>query len=295
MKGEISMFSKSKAVVCVALSAAMLLGLTEIEGTGASAATAATGSAIVTTGSAVTTLEPVVSPEPTPVVDTSKIKLSKKTMNLMAGKKITLKVTGTTSTVTWTSSDESIATVSDKGVVKGIKKGSTEVQASVDGIKLTCKVSVVAKMSKKDFDRFGITEARYVRGKRKVTVRKINFIYLCQKKGYAGKGGFYYTFQFKNGTGKRRYTNRGIKTGSKLPTIKKKYGDQIVVKKCSKKDAFSNMKLVKKNKAKKYTEVSYSKYKIRFFLNSKSKVVGIIVACNMKNIKKKHLKADGYL
>ena len=31
MKGEISMFSKSKAVVCVALSAAMLLGLTEIE------------------------------------------------------------------------------------------------------------------------------------------------------------------------------------------------------------------------------------------------------------------------
>ena len=247
------MFSKSKAVVCVALSAAMLLGLTEIGGTGASAATAATGSAIVTTGSAVTTLEPVVSPEPTPVVDTSKIKLSKKTMNLMAGKKITLKVTGTTSTVTWTSSDESIATVSDKGVVKGMKKGSTEVQASVDGIKLTCKVSVVAKMSKKDFDRFGITEARYVRGKRKVTVRKINFIYLCQKKGYAGKGGFYYTFQFKNGTGKRRYTNRGIKTGSKLSTIKKKYGDQIVVKKCSKKDAFSNMKLVKKNKAKKYT------------------------------------------
>ena len=120
------------------------------------------------TGSAVTTLEPVASPEPTPVVDTSKIKLSKKTMNLMAGKKITLKVTGTTSTVTWTSSDESIATVSDKGVVKGIKKGSTEVQASVDGIKLTCKVSVVAKMSKKDFDRFGITETRYVRGKRKV-------------------------------------------------------------------------------------------------------------------------------
>lgn len=44
------MFSKSKAVVCVALSAAMLLGLTEIGGTGASAATAATGSAIVTTG-----------------------------------------------------------------------------------------------------------------------------------------------------------------------------------------------------------------------------------------------------
>lgn len=32
MKGEISMFSKSKAVVCVALSAAMLLGLTEIGG-----------------------------------------------------------------------------------------------------------------------------------------------------------------------------------------------------------------------------------------------------------------------
>ena len=128
------MFSKSKAVVCVALSAAMLLGLTEIEGTGASAATAATGSAIVTTGSAVTTLEPVVSPEPTPVVDTSKIKLSKKTMNLMAGKKITLKVTGTTSTVTWTSSDESVATVSDKGVVKGIKKGKATITVKCNGI-----------------------------------------------------------------------------------------------------------------------------------------------------------------
>lgn len=284
---------KIKAAACVTLCAAMIFGAAQIEGTPSDAAETVSGGAVdVATPSAVDTPVPTATPTP---VDTSKITLNKKTMVVMAGKKISLKLTGAVDTPEWTSQNTGVATVSETGTVKGVKKGSTVVEARVHGIVLQCKVTVVSKMSKADFNRFGITETRWKGNKRKVIVKKVNFIYQCQKRGYDGKGGFYYTFQFKNGSGKRRYTNRGIKTGSKLSTIKKKYGEQIVVKKVSKKDAFCNMKLVKKNKATKYTEVSYSKYKIRFFLNKSNKVVGIIVACNMGNIKKKYLKADGYI
>jgi len=281
-------------MLALVLSTALLLG-TAVEGTGraqAETSSAVSGAATTVSGTAVATATPTATPTP---VDTSKIALSKTTLTLMAKKTYSLAITGTTSTVTWTSEDESIATVDENGVVKGIKKGTTNVVAAVDGVSFTCAVTIVPKMRKKDFNRFGITTVSYYGSKRKVKVRKINFVYQCQKQGYDNKGGYYYTFQFKNGSGKRRYTYRGIKTGTKLSTLKKKYGEQLTIKKVSKKDAFCNMKLVKTNKAKKYTQVGYGKYKIRFFINKKNKVVGIILVCNIKNIKKKYLKADGYI
>ena len=50
------------------------------------------------------------------------------------------------------------------------------------------------------------------------------------------------------------------------------------------------MKGLKKNKVKTYGDAVYGKYRIRFYLNSKKKVVAIIFACNISKIKKKHLK-----
>ncbi len=49
---------------------------------------------------------------------------------------------GSGQTVKWTSSDHSVATVSDSGIVFGVAKGSAIITASVGTVKTTCKVQV---------------------------------------------------------------------------------------------------------------------------------------------------------
>ena len=55
---------------------------------------------------------------------------------------LTAAVTGTTKSVSWSSSKPSVATVSSAGVVKGVKKGSCVVTATVAGKSASCKVTV---------------------------------------------------------------------------------------------------------------------------------------------------------
>ena len=50
------------------------------------------------------------------------------------------------------------------------------------------------------------------------------------------------------------------------------------------------MKGLKKNKVKYYNDEVWGRYRIRFYYNSKKKVVAIILACNIGYIKKKDLK-----
>ena len=68
--------------------------------------------------------------------------LNKTSIKVVVGAKEQVKVTGTSSKVTWKSADKSIATVDNKGYVKGIKQGSTKVYATVSGKKYTCTVKV---------------------------------------------------------------------------------------------------------------------------------------------------------
>lgn len=63
--------------------------------------------------------EPTVTPEP---VDVTKIAISRKSAVLMAGKTLKPVITGTTSTVTWTSANEKIAKVDETGKIKALKK-----------------------------------------------------------------------------------------------------------------------------------------------------------------------------
>ena len=56
------------------------------------------------------------------------------------GETFTMKVVGTTKDVTWTSADESVATVTPGGVVTAQAEGVTVVTAQVDGETLTCTV-----------------------------------------------------------------------------------------------------------------------------------------------------------
>ena len=80
---------------------------------------------------------------------TKKIRLNAKTMTLQVGQKKTLKVknAGKKAKLKWSSNKKSIATVSQKGVVKAVKVGNAVVTCKVTTkngktTKLTCKVAV---------------------------------------------------------------------------------------------------------------------------------------------------------
>lgn len=68
--------------------------------------------------------------------------LNKTSIKVAKGAKEQVKVIGTSKKVTWKSADKSIATVDEKGYVKGLKKGTTKIYATVSGKKYTCTVKV---------------------------------------------------------------------------------------------------------------------------------------------------------
>lgn len=78
--------------------------------------------------------------------DTPVIKLNKKSVVLAIGVKLTLKVSGTNSTVKWSTDKKKIATIKKSGTKKGIitakKVGKATITAKVNGKKVKCKVKV---------------------------------------------------------------------------------------------------------------------------------------------------------
>ena len=116
-------------------------GISDTSGTSDTPGVSDTPDTSVTPGTSVT-------PETSGASDPSKEtpKLSKKKLTLTVGKKATLKVTGTSETVTWKSSNKKVAAVQN-GKVTAKKKGTAKIIATVGGKKLTCKVTVKAKAS----------------------------------------------------------------------------------------------------------------------------------------------------
>lgn len=77
------------------------------------------------------------------VVKKTVISLSKKSVTLENNQTVTLKATVSTGhPVTWKSGKKSVATVDEDGKVAAKKPGSTVITASVDGISVSCKVTV---------------------------------------------------------------------------------------------------------------------------------------------------------
>ncbi len=71
------------------------------------------------------------------------VKLSKTKATLEVDATLQLKITGTDSSVKWTSSKETITTVSKKGLVTAVKAGTATITATVDGKGYSCSVYVV--------------------------------------------------------------------------------------------------------------------------------------------------------
>ena len=72
----------------------------------------------------------------------SKVKLNKNKATIYIGKTLQLKLTGTSSTVTWSSSRKSIATVDKNGLVTGKGVGTALITAKAGKKEYTCTVTV---------------------------------------------------------------------------------------------------------------------------------------------------------
>ena len=72
------------------------------------------------------------------------VKLDKTSLTLTKGKTYTLKttITGTNKTVSWSSSNSSVASVDKNGRVTAKTKGTATITAKVDGVSASCKVTV---------------------------------------------------------------------------------------------------------------------------------------------------------
>lgn len=74
----------------------------------------------------------------------TKVKLNKTKATIEVGKSLTVKINGTKSKVTWTSTNKKVATVSNKGKVVAKKTGTAKIKAKVDGKTYTCTIKVKA-------------------------------------------------------------------------------------------------------------------------------------------------------
>lgn len=84
--------------------------------------------------------------DPVIIPDVQKIVLDKTEITLIEGESSTLTVNfepvGATNELVWTSSNEKVATVNDKGVVKALSRGFALIKAQGDSLNATCNVNV---------------------------------------------------------------------------------------------------------------------------------------------------------
>lgn len=139
-------------ILLIAVVAAVIVLITVSLNAGKNASASAEPTPPATVSSAAPVTTPTPTPTPTPSVTSITITFlgSKRTeFAAKVGDEVPLSTTiyptGGDQTVTWSSKDESIATVSDKGVVTGVGKGTTTITAECGGVKADCTVYITSK------------------------------------------------------------------------------------------------------------------------------------------------------
>ena len=106
----------------------------------------------------------------------SEVRLNKSSLSLNVGESETLTAivipdNATNKTVTWKSSNNSIATVDSNGKVKAVAAGSAIITATADGISSTCSVTVTVPVSSVTLNK---SELKLVKGKDETLIATIN-------------------------------------------------------------------------------------------------------------------------
>ena len=112
----------------------------------------------------------------------TKITLNKTSASILKGKTVTLKATAAPAaanvkSVTWTTSNKKVATVTANGVVKGIAKGTATITTTAkdgSGVKATCKVTVKQPVTKLTINKTKLTVKTGKTATLKVTVAPSN-------------------------------------------------------------------------------------------------------------------------
>ncbi|MDO5424756.1 MAG: FlgD immunoglobulin-like domain containing protein [Eubacteriales bacterium] len=133
---------------------------------------------------------------PSGSVEAASPKLSSRSITLTVGEKRTLKVQNTKANVSWSTSSKAIATVSTKGVVKGVKAGKATIKAKVSGKTLTCSV----KVKNADANAVKISLANTTGGDFVKGVSKVTGTFMLDNTSTQVKA------EFLNGNGKVVYT-----------------------------------------------------------------------------------------
>ena len=107
-------------------------------------------------------------PKEDPIVEVTSVSLSQTTLSIAKGGTTTLNATvgphnATDKTVTWSSSNSSVATV-DKGTVSAIAVGTATITATASGKTATCEVTVTPK---------GITSIRLEQGAAELNINEV--------------------------------------------------------------------------------------------------------------------------
>lgn len=114
---------------------------------------------------------------PVTVAEAATVALNKTAITVYTGNTYQLKLTGTYNTVKWYSNDKSVTTVSTKGLVSGVRKGTATITATVGTKKYTCKVTVKSpsiSSSKLTVEKAGIRTLSIVGATGKVTWKSTN-------------------------------------------------------------------------------------------------------------------------
>ena len=78
----------------------------------------------------------------TDVVEAASVRLNKTSITMYTGQTSTLKVSGTSKKVTWSTSNKKVATVSYRGVISAKSSGSATITARVNNKNLKCRITV---------------------------------------------------------------------------------------------------------------------------------------------------------